>query len=214
MKKLLIASSLLLSSSVMATGFYAGGQLGAIHGKSDSALSYPALPPNISGSSSSTDLTYGIFGGYRYDLDGFFIAGEIAIGDSKLKTEDSMSLRPAIPVDITIERTQSKPSATINLLAGMPIAEYTEIYGRLGYTEAEFTSKVTAGIGSLPPETALDFVNKRLGYIFGGGAQYHFDDQITMRLDYQYITYKDDNNGLISHTSDNHIVSLGAQYNF
>ncbi|MDP0589259.1 MAG: porin family protein [Candidatus Endonucleobacter bathymodioli] len=216
MKKTLTAFGLLLSSSVMATGFYGGGQVGTSSTslKNTYTVHYNNPPTHTEKTNDSTGASgtaYGIYGGYRFDFNNFFIASEL---DYNANTAVSTSCHHGIEMTYT-----QHPSLGINILAGLPIVDDLEIYGRIGYTQSSITAKAKNS-------DVFDPISKKFsGIVLGLGAQHHFDDRLSIRLDYKYIMYKEVSATILddplinmsydcSVKPESHAFTIGAQYSF
>lgn len=207
MKKLLIASSLLLSGSVMASGFYAGGQLGA--GSTNIKHTDDAMVKTDRG---VEGMFYGAYIGYRYDFDEFFMAGEL---DYNFLTAKPEMTEPATSVK---EELSQDGTMGFHILAGLPIGESTDIYGRIGIVQTKFKAeyKAPAPVGDQSTDKTQQ------GTVFGIGMQHHFDEMLTVRLDYRYTMYKkyklseDPSNSFNMHELEpsSQAFSVGLQYTF
>ncbi|MDP0561153.1 MAG: outer membrane beta-barrel protein [Candidatus Endonucleobacter sp. (ex Gigantidas childressi)] len=207
MKKILTALGLLISSSTMATGFYAGGQLGT-----DFGISHFNVGNNKS-DNKDTGMTYGIYGGYRYDFNTFFVAGELECYKSTTKTKNTLQANPNVAVgQMTVENTQDGNSAALQILAGLPIGDSTEVYALLGAIRTPMQTTATL---SLPGVTSVHKQTSDLnGKVFGFGVQYRINDQVAARLNYKYVAYEELKLNDITSKLASHIVSIGAQYSF
>jgi len=204
MKKLLVVSSLLLSSSVMATGFYAGGQLGV----SSAHTKHTEVTTANSSELGSIGMAYGVYTGYRFDLEDFFIGGEL---DYNFNTAESENKAGA-------EKNEFKQDGSIGLhfLAGVPIGESTDIYGRIGLVETKFEGQFT----NTNSGATSKFDKTIQGTVLGIGMQHHLDEMLTVRLDYRYTMYDkytvSKANAFMGDTLENinQSFTVGLQYTF
>ncbi|MDP0561251.1 MAG: outer membrane beta-barrel protein [Candidatus Endonucleobacter sp. (ex Gigantidas childressi)] len=217
MKKVLTAFSLLISSSAMATGFYAGGQLGASSVTFNNIYSmYNSTPaPHYdkkNTSSAAKGIICGIYGGYRYDFNNFFVASELDYNANTASIESTHYY--------TKIKSVQNPSLAAHVLVGLPVGNNSEIYGRIGYTETVFKSE-PKGLNEVPAAS-----QKLEGIILGLGTQHHFTDQLSIRLDYKYTKYQEVTTVISTDTNsssykdkfsikpESHALTIGAQYTF
>ncbi len=196
MKKLLLASSLMVSSSVMAQGFYVGGQAGMVSLKAKQETTTTEADFGTHGAG------IGLFAGYRYDLDNFFIAAEA----DGFYSSAAGKLR----VGSINQELKEGNSMGLSALAGIPIGGSTEVYGRLGLTKAKFEAEEITG------STKTEYDESETGTVFGVGMQHQLDDRLGVRFDYRYIQYKEFK--FLENSADykitEQVFSVGVQYSF
>lgn len=192
MKKLIALFTLCASSTTFATGLYIGGQIGIA---AVDAINNGDLP--ISNSS----FIGGIYGGYEYDFDSFFLAfeGEASFSDAKSTKRYGN----------TYSETNRGNIYGLTVLAGFPLNQYIDLYGRFGWTRTPFELKDSTGYS--------DEYSKN-GATFGAGLRYNLgmNERFGLRFDYRYIKYSD------IHFSEqasklrvnDQLFSAGLQYNF
>ncbi|MDP0561252.1 MAG: outer membrane beta-barrel protein [Candidatus Endonucleobacter sp. (ex Gigantidas childressi)] len=212
MKKVLTACGFLISSSAMATGFYAGGQLGVNSVKIDNSYTLSITNPHAftdksKDSIGATGISYGIYGGYRFDFNNFFVASEL---DYNANT--ALAKYTVLLAAMAISQA---PSLGFHFLAGLPIGKSSEVYGRIGYTETTFKN-------NLKTDHSFCSSGKSKGTILGVGAQHHLGDNISIRFDYKYTMYQamtaansgPNTTAEFSVKPESHSFTVGAQYAF
>ena len=167
MKYWLAPFGLIFSSVVLADGFYIGGDIGRASLDAEESSSVHELDFGNSNTS------YGLYAGYRFNLDQYFAAIEVDGTLGKVTVENK--------VGTASREATRKETYGVYALAGAPITESTDIYGRVGYTKASFKAEGSDG---------ADYSEKEGGWTLGGGAEIDLSDQLQLRLDYRYIDYK------------------------
>ncbi|MDP0561253.1 MAG: outer membrane beta-barrel protein [Candidatus Endonucleobacter sp. (ex Gigantidas childressi)] len=206
MKKLLIASSLLLSSSVMASGFYVGGQVGAsstsMKYKNIATIPSPYYPNKITHDISKSGETGGVYAGYRIDFNDLFISGEIDYNINSSK------------IEVLNAQVTQEPAFGLYVLTGTAIGKNVDIYSRLGFSETEIKTEF------IRDQTGVITKNNQKihGVVLGLGMQYQFNNKLSIRLDYKYSMYKKYdfiyNNRERSFAPSIQLLTIGIQYAF
>ncbi|WP_263081692.1 porin family protein [Endozoicomonas sp. Mp262] len=181
MKKLLLASSLMVSSSVMAQGFYVGGTAGMSADSSKAEIYTGANVKTEYENFGQNAFNGGLYGGYTFDLDGFSLGLEVdyLLGSSEIKEKTTAS--GATTFELQLKR---KDSYSASLLGALPVTNDLTLYGRLGYTQGKFElEQVAAGV------TQYDDSDKAGGLTLGIGATYKLDQNLSVRADYRYVDY-------------------------
>ncbi|NHQ86077.1 outer membrane beta-barrel protein [Iodobacter sp. HSC-16F04] len=180
MKKNILASlvlSALIASPVFAEGFYIGADVGSSKAKADSN-GY---------SIEKSDTAWGIHGGYKFSP---YLAAELGYR-SFGKFEENYSFMKG-----SVEASAVQAS----VIGSYPFSEAFNIYGRLGVASIKTTSKISS-----------DFYNAQNDQtdtkaLFGIGAQYSFNKNLSMRTEYtQYAEIEDVKLSAIT---------IGANYSF
>lgn len=184
MKKLLIASSLLVSGSVMAQGFYMGGAAGLSADTAQVTTSVAAKVKAEVENLGKNSMAGGVYGGYAMDMDGITLALEVdyLLGNSEKqhKSTDS-SASQAVVTEVQVKR---KDSYSASLIGALPVTPDMALYGRVGYTRAKF--EVEQNVGST---VHYDDSDKAGGLTLGFGASYKLDQNLSLRADYRYVNY-------------------------
>ncbi len=181
MKKLLIASSLLVSGSVMAEGFYVGGQAGMSADTSKVESYYSANNKVEHENLGKNAFGGGVFAGYSMDLDGTSVALEVdyLLGDAKTESKKTE------PAGNTLETSlKRKDSYSVSALAGVSLTNDLTLYGRLGYTQSKFNVEQ-----KLNTTVQYDDSKSVGGLTLGIGASYQLDQNLSVRADYRYVDY-------------------------
>ena len=192
MKKLTGILALTASLPVFANGFYVGGHFGITSLDVHSDRNAPII------NSTDSDVTYGAFAGYQFDLPKVFLAveGDIFLGD----TQSSRRIEGA---SITTKREQI---AGLSGLLGINMNDYLALYGRLGWarTGFDFTEDNTTS------------ESKKNGIVYGAGMRYEMREWLALRFDYRYVQYRTFEYANSSRQFDvnDQLVTVGIQYNF
>ena len=192
MKKLIGILTLTASLPVLANGFYLGGHFGitSFDARSDNGA------PTIH--TTDSDVTYGGFAGYQFDLPKTFLALE---GDIFLaETEASRQIEG---IRYTTKRNQI---AGLSGLLGFNFDEYIALYGRLGWVNTRFELS----------EDDISSKSNKNGVVYGAGMRYEMLDYLTLRFDYRYVQYRTFDFAESSRKFDvnDQLVTVGLQYNF
>ena len=196
MRTWLVPLGLMLSTSVLANGFYAGGQLGTASTTLEETSSSHSQDLGNSG------VTYGLFGGYRMNHDQGFLAieADYNMGDIKASQKVGAAKREGIRQD----------SYGLYLLVGSALTDKSDIYGRIGAVKGSFEAKESDGT------TSVKYDADETGLALGLGTSYAFDEQLSLRLDYRYIKYKEFTfvkDGWEYNATDQHFT-VGLQFAF
>ncbi|PRH89653.1 porin family protein [Labrys okinawensis] len=189
------------------TGFYAGANIGYAFGGDDRVgVHYPNYIGDI-GKASGKGILGGLQAGYNYQLD------NIVIG-----------------LEADIQGSQIKDSVT-GSVAGIPgkgqsdVKWYGTLRPRIGYAFDRFLIYATGGLayGNIDYKLNYDGVSikdssTKLGWTAGAGVEYAFTDNLSGRLEYQYVDfggYRVGNANLSTKaTPDFHAVRVGLNYKF
>lgn len=141
-------------------------------------------------------LALGVQGGYNYDMGSVVVGGELEashLGDTKVGVPDG-NLRERW-------RVAAKAKAGVKL-------DDTLVYGTAGLT----VTSLRDGSGVVGPDGMKE------GYLVGAGVEHRFNQQISGRVEYNYVATDDVrtfSNGNTHHTdiSDN-VVKGGLNYHF
>ena len=192
MKKLIGILVLTVSLPVFANGFYLGGHFGITSLDVHSDNMTPAI------NSTDSDVTYGAFAGYQFDLPKVFLAaeGDIFLGETE-------SSRRIAGVNLTTNRKQI---AGLSGLLGINMNDHVALYGRLGWARTRFD--VT--------EDSSTSKSEKNGIVYGAGMRYEMRDWLALRFDYRYIQYRTFEYADSSRKFDvnDQLVTVGIQYNF
>lgn len=192
MKKLIGILALTASLPVFANGFYLGGHFGITSLDVHSDRNAPVI------NSTDSDVTYGAFAGYQFDLKSVFLAveGDIFLGDTE-------SGRRVGGSNITTKRKQI---GGLSGLLGINMNDYVALYGRLGWagTRFDFT------------EDDSTSQSKKNGVVYGAGMRYEIQEWLALRFDYRYVKYRIFEYADSSRKFDvnDQLVTVGIQYNF
>ncbi|PJE79552.1 hypothetical protein CI610_01493 [invertebrate metagenome] len=178
MRGLLLAAGFVISGSALAGGFYAGGQVG---GNSTSA-EIDHTGELYTGDMGKSDATGGVYAGYSMHMDGFNIGIELDYSFVELKSK----LTVEGVADINFKFQESYGASFI---AGMPMTEKLDIYGRVGYARSSMKSDT-----GFYDQDSIDFVyndkSKNLdGVVFGLGSSYKIEENLSLRMDYRFVNY-------------------------
>lgn len=182
MKKLVAVA--LLSSLISASAFAAEGQA-YIYGDYGSAkFENPGLFPSPG--------MFDFGGGYQFHPN---IAGELGytiFGNSKIDWGGG---------DTATLKTSSLHAALVGIA---PINNELSLFGKLGFSANKGDVSVTGAVTTTKPS-----ISKTSAY-FGVGAQYNFDKQVSMHVQYQnFGKFEDATNAFATNA-----ISIGASYNF
>lgn len=190
MKKLLLASTLMLSGSAMAAGFYAGGLVGGVSHQFNTNEADPDNGAGVLGdgvpqknSGGVQGFVFGVYGGYQFDLiNDFFVAAEIdaSIDTSHGKYESNRA---------TMTYRSLTPQHTIGLYAlpGFHLSDKVDVYGRLGVAQTQFEYKAAYDVANEQQMSKKE--TDALATVIGLGMKYQFHDMLAFRFDYRYSMY-------------------------
>lgn len=194
------------------TGFYLGGHFG--YGWGDNSIA------NVDGDGlNGTDgfsihpsgFLGGIQAGYNWQFDGalFGLEGDLGI----LGADDEERTGTAF-VD-----TEYGGYGTLTGRLGF-IQNRWLFYVKGGLAIADIETKAGALSGGDPvPGDFTDLDETRLGYAVGGGAEYGFHPNWSMKFEYLYMNFSEDHSGndagdSFRHENDLHTVKVGINYRF
>ena len=161
------------------TGFYLGGELGWIQTKPEYTTGALLLgaPFVVSSGSDKNGLTYGVLGGYNYQMGQLVLGVE---GDFVGWTVGKIRYT-AITGDFLTAHTKWGGS----------------IRGRLGYTADRALFYVTSGAAFVSNETSIPTTGisiggdgTRLGWTVGGGVDYAITNNWFTGIEYRYSQYE------------------------
>jgi outer membrane immunogenic protein len=199
------------------TGFYIGGHLGYGWGSS-SSFNLPnsgngdAFDGNLDGINNHP---YGWLGGatlgYNWQTDAFVFGFESDIGY------------------IGADETESGPDG----FASAEYGGYGTLTARLGYGEDRWLGYVKGGLavadidnragaisGGVVDGTDFTKLHEvKTGWALGGGIEYAFQPNMSMKVEYLYMDFADDRSGNLDgdrfeHENSLHTVKVGINYNF
>jgi outer membrane immunogenic protein len=158
------------------TGFYLGGALGWIGAKSEYTAA-AGVPFVVTSASDKNGLTYGVLGGYNYQVGQLVLGVE---GDFAGWTVGTIRYT-AITGDFLTARSKWGGS----------------IRGRLGYAADHALFYVTGGAAFVSNETSIPTTGvsvggdgTRLGWTVGGGIDYAFANNWFTGIEYRYSQYE------------------------
>jgi outer membrane immunogenic protein len=194
------------------TGFYLGGNLGYSWGTSSSSDASGGAFDGAGGLTiHPSGWTVGLQGGYNWQYDKLVIGVETDLG--LLNADES-------------ERTGT---AFVDTEYG----GYGTLTGRLGYAEERWLFYLKGGLAFANIENqagavaagAIDLSDltepdeTRLGWTLGLGAEYAFQPNWSMKIEYLYMDFGQDSSGNIDgdtfhHDNDLHSIKVGVNYRF
>ncbi len=196
------------------TGFFIGGNLGYGWGSS-SSINLPGVGNGdaFNGADGFVVQPHGWMGGinagYNWQFDAFLFGLEADLG--YLGAKDSQ---------------ENAAAFTIAEYGG-----YGALTGRIGYAEdrwlfygkgglafADITNKAGAFTGgSVDPSDFTSLQEVRVGWALGGGVEYAFQRDLSMKIEYQYMDFGEDRSGnfdgdAFRHENDIHTIKVGLNY--
>ena len=124
--------------------------------------------------------------GYRAN-DWLGVEGELALG---VKDDKSRQVVAGTPVDTRVEL---KHQEAIYAVGFAPITPQADLIARVGYGNTKAKASATA-VGAGGPVTVSETADGD-SWNFGVGAQYHWDTQNGVRVDYTRHEFRDDDAG-------------------
>jgi len=124
--------------------------------------------------------------GYRFN-DYFGVEGELAGG---VKDEEGSQTVGGTTVNTKLELEHQE---AIYAVGFAPLTPQVDLIGRVGYGNTSAKASATA-VGTGAPVTISDTVDGD-SWNFGVGAQYHWDTQNGVRVDYTRHEFRDDDAG-------------------
>lgn len=185
-----ITAILLLCASLpaSASGLYAGAQIGTSIIKGDLASINTANKVNF--------FSYGAFAGYQLDLSSFFVAAEADF----IWHESSMKSKHP--------EYEKHDILGISGILGAPVTQRIDVYGRIGQVRSQFKLRDTTN--------SVSFSQNKNGVSAGLGGRLHFDEKVSVRVDYRYNRF--DQPRFSGYTTDKkakeHLLNVGLQYQF
>lgn len=193
-KLAIFAACALLSGTALAaegTGFYVGADLGEassdikkaeIDNGINSAFDFTGFAVDSSKLDKS-DMTYGVFVGYRFLP---YLATELAYfgtGKANYKASGTVLVGDTpTPVDVKLDWEAKGPA--LSVIGILPFADVWDVYARVGvfFADTKVTAKATSGTVS---SGSFDQSKNTTEFIWGVGGGYTFLDHWTVRLEYQ-----------------------------
>jgi outer membrane immunogenic protein len=194
------------------TGFYLGGNLGYAWGDTSTYSGDGGFEGATDGFViHPSGWAGGIQGGYNWQFDNFLFGIEGDLG--YLGVDDRES--------------------TATAFAETEYGGYGALTARLGYAEDRWlfylkgglalanienrAGAINAGVVDAADLTELD--DTRLGWTLGGGVEYAFHPNWSMKFEYMYMDFGDDNSTNIdgdgfNHDNDLHSIKVGVNYRF
>ncbi len=194
------------------TGFYLGGNLGYSWGTSSSS---PGIGNAFDGFGGfvihPSGWIGGIQGGYNWQFDNVLVGFEADLG--ALGADDEQH--------------------TANKFAEAEYGGYGTLTGRLGLVDDRWLFYFKGGLALADIENRAGALNSgaivgtdltdteatRLGYAVGGGAEYAFNPNWSMKIEYQYLDFGEDSSrnadgDSFDHDNSLHSVKVGVNYRF
>ncbi|MDB6453544.1 outer membrane protein [Falsirhodobacter sp. 20TX0035] len=209
-----IAAPVVMTTSPMFAGGYAGAGLGYSFGGSDTVGVRPFSDDvgeiELNGPSAE------LHAGYRWQQPGsnwvYGLEGQVAGGDISDETEGS-----ALGIDFETE-SKIKWTAELRGTLGYAVRPNTLLYGFAGYTvgRSEYNIRATDGVATenLDQDENLD------GYVAGLGLERLLNDRWSLRGEYKYTNLGkedlDSENDIYttSDTPEYHTINVGFNYRF
>lgn len=175
---------LLISTSAWAQGFYIGAGLGPDTADFKQARNVTRLGSfNVKDTThlSGTGLFGSIFGGYGWNRNAFYLAGEINANASSVSFDSSNY--EFVHSNFADTHYKIEHSFGVSLLPGYLLTDATLFYARVGYANGYFKISTT--------DSSLANVHKNLsGLRLGLGVNQSFTQQLGARMEYNHISYQ------------------------
>ena len=179
----LVVIFLQLPLSVLAqTGFYGGLGVGYVDlGQDEADIGAAAGAAGVAGTVTSLDdsgLAWKLFGGYQFND---FLIGELGYSD----LGDAQATFVATAPTAATANVEADVSAFTASAVGMyPLNRELGVFGRLGaaYWTVDGTAAAAVGGTTVTANSDEDGIN----VLFGLGAQYNFDQQIGLRVEWEH----------------------------
>jgi outer membrane immunogenic protein len=208
------------------TGFYVGGQVGYEFGRSSATATFAPTGAFLAGNSSSKD---GVIGGghvgYLWStqslpvLGGFFGGGFGTGGVIGIEGDvDGTSARAAYGLPLVTNYASDRIQGSIRGRLGVAF-DRVLVYatGGAAFGDLRNTYVSTIGLGS----EAYD--HTRVGYTVGGGVEYAFTNNFSVRVEYRYTDFGTFTDNLttttaglenVTHRETDNRVQAGFSYKF
>lgn len=195
------------------TGFYVGANVGYSWGDSstfsgdggfDGATDGFVIQP--------TGWLGGIQGGYNWQVENFLFGVEGDLG--MLGATDRQSTTAAF--------TEAEYGAYGALTARLGVTEDRWLFylkGGLAFAEIENRAGALIGGGVVNPFDLTETEETRLGWTLGGGLEYAFRPDWSLKLEYMYMDFGTDNSSNFdgdgfTHDNELHSIKVGVNYRF
>ena len=215
------------------TGLYIGGQVGYQFGQS-SARAYDILGRNVSTNASPNGVVGGAHVGYLFSTQSIPVLSNITGAFSSLPLIGGIGGAGGVfGIEGDVDGSNYRSAYTFG-----PVNNYTRepiqgsIRGRLGFAvdRALFYATGGAAFGDLHNTYVNNFTggydqfsHTRVGYTVGGGVEYAFTNNLSVRVEYRYTDYGTFTDNLINstgggvnirHHETNNRVQAGFSYKF
>jgi outer membrane immunogenic protein len=225
LKKLSIATAMLVASSTVAfaatSGPYLGANIGVNSSKSTLSNSTSTTTPRTS-SSNAMDLgsrgaLAGVFGGYGVMVNqNVYLGGEAFANYANSESDLKANYSDATTNANGKYSLRQKYSYGLSFIPGFMVSEHTMAYGRAGIVQTRFENKASmSGSADIIPFGTSRSVNKvATGGQLGAGLQTDLMPNVALRGEYVYTAYRSFNGigGKIKPSTDQ--VNLGLVYKF
>ncbi|WNJ93549.1 porin family protein [Bosea sp. 685] len=223
------------------TGFYIGAHAGAAFPTGGSITETAPVAPdtfyNITGATSAlgnkTDFTGGAQAGYNFQINQFVLGAEGDFGylgyrSTAVQRNPLTGAPQAPPIGDTFGRKKADWLATIRARVGVAFdrllvyATAGVAFSDLQYSVSDTCNVTPCGGGLISGNASPD-----IGWVFGGGAEYAFTDNWTIKGEYLYnrfegknirgdATYRVGSGSTPYHAAatEIHVVRLGLNYKF
>ena len=172
----MLAVSIVISGTVFADAFYAGGGVGQSEIDADAGFS----------SFSDTDVGWKIFGGYMFNKY-FAVEGAwVDFGDFSDTVVNPVFLSPA-------RAKLELDGFAISGVASYPVNEAFSVFGKLGVWAWSSDVKI-----AIVPGFSVDTDDDGTDVMFGAGGSYHFTQAISVRAEWERFTSDGDDADLLS----------------
>jgi outer membrane immunogenic protein len=184
MKKLALAALLSFSTSSFAAGFYLGAGLGPESAEFDQTSSIRQLS-NFNVQNKTNQSGAGIFGsffgGYGWQRQQFYVAGELNVNTSSVAFRTSN--KEFIHSSFASTRYTIPFSWGVSVLPGYLISPLTLFFARLGFIQGNFRSDTS--------DISLQTLHKNLnGVRYGAGIRQSVTKNLSVVMDYSRISYQ------------------------
>lgn len=229
MKNVLVGLGLLVSGTVLADGFYAGGQLGLDMTKLERKFHQPTIYHDYNDNSNKSSMDGGIYLGYNMSLtDKFKIAVEadIFLGSQKHNNTNMMfddlfgtTYRYGV-------KGKTGYSYNLSVLGAYVINDMFDVYGRLGISQTSIKMDLMYNPQVADITMGKNKTRNPLGLVVGLGAEMKLDtihenlENMSVRADYRYIHYQKKTQrlygwpGKLKYNLNKHMVMVGVHYQF
>ncbi len=184
------------------TGFYVGAHAGYGFGETDwrwnGALTSTKIKPD--------GFIGGLQAGFNYQLNSAFLVGleaSASLGDLKKTTTEVFTFGPP-PVTFTdAYTTQIRWFGDVSLRAGVTFDRFL-VFAKGGFAFGDFKQTNTVSVTGLGSFTASKSFTQG-GYLLGAGVEYAFTNNLTAKIEYNYLDFGTKSLGI-----DPNPLALGA----